>query len=414
MEFLLNSRKRKSIPKKIFFSRNNIQTKIKKSQNSIASYVQKLNLAGFNEDFDTDAFLKEQFNSDGNLIENNDKKSHSTSKSSRKLSIFSSFKSRKNSTITQLSSLFNKKSKLTSSPEKYKTIFRNSNSPLKLDQSLKNSSKKNTLIPISNKRNRNSGIFLTLTDNTDSIGYTTKYNFSTIPENHLLSPVKGINYKFITQTNFFKTKRNLRPKTMNGFFKTADLFNLEKAKKIQRKKKLEKKIDFKKKYPREAFDRLINSFSKYHKRTDNLSKEMIKKSEEDKPLLFLNRNIEQNKQDTEDIVDMQQLEKQRNSEKVPKKGFSGQINMVNKANSNLIEFGDDYLKLNDIDFYKRRREIMKKYQDVRIEAEVKEKPVESLEGRYRIMIKNHFIIQKKLDALKRERLKLNEFLKQFD
>ena len=95
-------------------------------------------------------------------------------------------------------------------------------------------------------------------------------------------------------------------------------------------------------------------------------------------------------------------------------GFAGQINMVNKANSNLIEFGDDYLKLNDIDFYKRGKEIMKKYQDFRILAQVKEKPVLNTEGRYKIMGKNNFIIQKKLDALKRESLKLNEFLKQFE
>ncbi len=49
---------------------------------------------------------------------------------------------------------------------------------------------------------------------------------------------------------------------------------------------------------------------------------MIKNLEENKPLFFINKNIEQNK---EDIVDIQ-LEKQRNSEKVPKIGSTGQIN----------------------------------------------------------------------------------------
>ena len=417
MESIIKYRRRRSIPKKLFFSRNNIQSRIKYSQNSIASYIKKLNLAGFNEDFDTDAFLKEQYNSDGNLYENNDKKSFSTSKSSRKISVFSSFKSRKNSTFSQLSSLFNKKNKFSQSPNKYNTIYPNRNFPfnLKLEDSLKkDSKKKNTLIPITNRRNRKSGIFLTLTDNNDSINHVKKYNFSTIPEKNILTPEKEINYKFITQTNFFKTKRNLRPKTMDNFFKKVDIFNLEKAKKIQRRKKLERKIDFKKKYPKERFETLINNFKKENVKTTNLSKEMIKNLEENKPMIFINKNIEQNKQDTEDIIDMHQLEKQRNSEKVPKMGFAGQINMVNKANSNLIEFGDDYLKLNDIDFYKRGKEIMKKYQDFRILAQVKEKPVLNTEGRYKIMGKNNFIIQKKLDALKRESLKLNEFLKQFE
>ena len=73
--------------------------------------------------------------------------------------------------------------------------------------------------------------------------------------------------------------------------------------------------------------------------------------------------------------------------------------LINRANSNLIEF--DYLKLNDIDFYKRGREIMRKYQ-IRINAEVKEKPVETLETRHKLMIKNNFLIKKKLEALKRE------------
>ena len=201
---------------------------------------------------------------------------------------------------------------------------------------------------------------------------------------------------------------------MDNFFKTADLFDLEHAKKIQKKKELKSKINIKEKYPQETFYKLIENFNINHKKTDNLSKEMIKNLEENKPLLFINKNIEQNKEDTEDIVDMQQLEKQRNSEKVPKIGSTGQINMVNRANSNLIEFGDDYLKLNDIDFYKRGREIMRKYQIIRINAEVKEKPVESMESRHKIMIKNNFLIKKKLDALKREQLKLKDIYKHFE
>ncbi len=201
---------------------------------------------------------------------------------------------------------------------------------------------------------------------------------------------------------------------MDDFFKTADLFNLENAKKIQKKKELKNKINIKQKYPQETFYKLIDNFNVNHKKTDNLSKEMIKNLEENKPLFFINKNIEQNKEDTEDIVDMQQLEKQRNSEKVPKIGSTGQINMVNRANSNLIEFGDDYLKLNDIDFYKRGREIMRKYQIIRINAEVKEKPVETMETRHKLMIRNNFLIKKKLDALKREQLKLKDIYKHFE
>ena len=118
-----------------------------------------------------------------------------------------------------------------------------------------------------------------------------------------------------------------------------------------------------------------------------------------------NKNIE----DTE-MIDMKQLEKLRNSEKIPKIGSAGQINMVNRAYSNLMDFGDDYLKLDDIDFYKRKNEIMKKYQNIRINAEVEEKP-EISDKRYKILNRNNFIIKKKLDALNRETLKLIDILK---
>ena len=206
MEFLTINTRKRNIPKRIFFARNNILNKIKARQNSIAGYVEKLNLAGLNDDFDRDAFLKGQYNSDQNILEKEVKKSNTTSKTSRKISLFSSFRSRKSSNITQLSSLFNKKNKSSLSPAKFKTVFGNPNSPFKLDNSNSNS-KKNTLIPNSNRRNRNSGLFLTLTDN-DSLNYKNKYNFSTIPEHNILSPVKNIDYKFITQTDFFKTRED--------------------------------------------------------------------------------------------------------------------------------------------------------------------------------------------------------------
>ena len=403
MDFFLYNKKSKKVPRKLFLQKNNLLNKIEQSQDSISSYIQKLNLAGFNMDFDSNEYLKRQQNSD----REKDSNSYHTSKTSRRFSMFSSFRNRRNT----INSIFSKPNKLTASPKRHRQYIKN---PISLTLKHNSIKKKHSILIPNSYKNRKSSLFLTLTDNNDSINHVKKYNFSTIPENNILTPEKEINYKFITQTNFFKTKRNLRPKTMDNFFKKEDIFNLEKAKKIQRRKKLERKIDFKKKYPKERFETLINNFKKENIKTTNLSKEMIKNLEDNKPMIFINKNIEQNKQDTEDIIEMDQLEKQRNSEKVPKMGFAGQINMVNKANSNLIEFGDDYLKLNDIDFYKRGKEIMKKYQDFRILAEVKEKPVLNSEGRYKIMGKNNFIIQKKLDALKRESLKLNEFLKQFE
>jgi hypothetical protein len=185
---------------------------------------------------------------------------------------------------------------------------------------------------------------------------------------------------------------------MNNFFKKVDLFDLKKSKKIQKLKLEKKKINVKKKYPPEIFNKLINLLKKNIKKTNNITKEMIGES--------INLKNIDNKNNNEDIemIDMKQLEKLRNSEKIPKIGSAGQINMVNRAYSNLMDFGDDYLKLDDIDFYKRKNEIMKKYQNIRINAEVEEKPEES-DKRYKILNRNNFIIKKKLDALIRETVK---------
>ena len=191
---------------------------------------------------------------------------------------------------------------------------------------------------------------------------------------------------------------------MNNFFKKVDLFDLEKSKKIQKIRLEKNKINIKKKYPPEIFNKLITLLKKNIKKTNNITKEMIGES--------INLKNIDNKNNNEDIemIDMKQLEKLRNSEKIPKIGSAGQINMVNRAYSNLMDFGDDYLKLDDIDFYKRKNEIMKKYQNIRINAEVEEKP-EISDKRYKILNRNNFIIKKKLDALNRETLKLIDILK---
>ena len=193
---------------------------------------------------------------------------------------------------------------------------------------------------------------------------------------------------------------------MNNFFKKVDLFDLKKSKKIQKLKLEKKKINVKKKYPPEIFNKLINLLKKNIKKTNNITKEMIGESIN---LKNIDNNNNKNIEDTE-MIDMKQLEKLRNSEKIPKIGSAGQINMVNRAYSNLMDFGDDYLKLDDIDFYKRKNEIMKKYQNIRINAEVEEKPEES-DKRYKILNRNNFIIKKKLDALNRDTLKLIDILK---
>ena len=400
MDLFSLHKKKKGANHSIFSSRNNLPRTIKTSQKTIESYIQKLNLACLNGDVDSNAFLKEQFNSDLNILDK-----YSEKKNNKSIKYYPSFHSSKNSTLPQFKILFKKKSKLSISPIKRKKNIKYI-SPLRLDYySINNNNKTNTIIPNLNRRNQKE-LFITLSENNDSYNYYSqnKNGFSTINEHNLNGEDKRINSKFNTQTDFFKIKKNLRQKTMNNFFKKVDLFDLEKSKKIQKIRLEKNKINIKKKYPPEIFNKLITLLKKNIKKTNNITKEMIGES--------INLKNIDNKNNNEDIemIDMKQLEKLRNSEKIPKIGSAGQINMVNRAYSNLMDFGDDYLKLDDIDFYKRKNEIMKKYQNIRINAEVEEKP-EISDKRYKILNRNNFIIKKKLDALNRETLKLIDILK---
>ncbi len=407
MDLFSLHKKKKNTNHSIFSSRNNIESIIKTSQKTIDSYIHKLNLAGLNSDVDSAAYLKEQFNSESNILDKySEKKSNKSIKYSKKLTLYPSFHSSKNSTLSQFKILFKKKSKLSISPIK-RTKNINNISPLRLDYySMSNNNKKNTIIPNLVRRNQKQ-FFITLNENNDSYNNSPNKNgFSTINEHNLYGKDKRISLKFNTQSDFFKIKKNLRQNTMNNFFKKVDLFDLKKSKKIQKLKLEKKKINVKKKYPPEIFNKLINLLKKNIKKTNNITKEMIGESIN---LKNIDNNNNKNIEDTE-MIDMKQLEKLRNSEKIPKIGSAGQINMVNRAYSNLMDFGDDYLKLDDIDFYKRKNEIMKKYQNIRINAEVEEKPEES-DKRYKILNRNNFIIKKKLDALNRDTLKLIDILK---
>ena len=267
-----------------------------------------------------------------------------------------------------------------------------------------NNKKTNTIIPNIVRRNQKE-FFLTLSENNDSYNYKSQNNngFSIIHEHNKYDSDKRINSKYNTQKDFFTNKKNMRQKTLNNLFKKAELFDLKKAKKKQKIKLIGKnKINIRKKYQPEIFNKLINILKANIKKTNNITKEMIGES--------INlKKIDNNIEDIE-MIDMKHIEKLRNSEKIPKLGSTGQINMVNRAYSNLMDFGDDYLKLDDIDFYKRKNEIMKKYQNIRINAEVEEKP-EISDKRYKILNRNNFIIKKKLDALNRETLKLIDILK---
>ena len=398
MDFFLYNKKSKKVPRKLFLQKNNLLNKIEQSQDSISSYIQKLNLAGFNNDFDSNEYLKRQQNSD----RDKDSNSYHTSKASRRFSMFSSFRNRRNT----INCIFSKPNKLTASPKRHRQYIKN---PISL--TLKNNSipKKHSILIPNSYKNRKSSLFLTITDNYEHLNYSSRQNnFISIPEQNNDISNKQVDSNFTTQSDFFKSKKNLRPKTMTNFFEKVDLFDLKKAKKKQKKKESEnKKLDIQKKYPKETFDKLIDNFKEYHKKTISLSKRMLQNIEGNKPLIFMNEKIKKMKKETEDIVDMNQLQKQRNSEKIPKMGSIGQINMVNRANSNLMDFGDDYLKLDDIDFYKRAKYIMKKYQEFRINAEVKEKPVDcKIIERHNTLNKNNFIIKKKIDALERETIKL--------
>ena len=92
---------------------------------------------------------------------------------------------------------------------------------------------------------------------------------------------------------------------------------------------------------------------------------------------------------------------------------AGMLAIIDKASTDIINFGDNYLRLNDADFYMRAKEILKKYNDLRQTAKM-DYDTTPIRSRSRAKIhSNMMIISRKYENIQRESLKLRNMLDSF-
>ena len=92
---------------------------------------------------------------------------------------------------------------------------------------------------------------------------------------------------------------------------------------------------------------------------------------------------------------------------------AGMLAIIDKASADIINFGDNYLRLSDADFYLRAKEILKKYNDLRQTAKM-DYDTAPVRSRSRAKIhSNMMIISRKYENIQRESLKLRNMLESY-
>ena len=93
---------------------------------------------------------------------------------------------------------------------------------------------------------------------------------------------------------------------------------------------------------------------------------------------------------------------------------NGMLNIVNKEKGDLIKYSDSFMKLKDVEFYKKSNQIVNQYQTYRVNAKVKDNDVKSIAVPKRNMrLHRTNTIQNKFEVIKRDYIKLQHRFKEY-
>lgn len=93
---------------------------------------------------------------------------------------------------------------------------------------------------------------------------------------------------------------------------------------------------------------------------------------------------------------------------------NGMLNVVNKEKGDLIKYSDTFIKLKDVEFYKKSNQIVNQYQTYRVNAKVKDNEVKSIAVPKRSMkVYRMNTIQNKYEVIKRDYIKLQHRFKEY-
>ena len=404
-------------PKKNFYQNSKIYYEINKNKTKLNSYIRNLNKLSLNnislKSSEEDKFLN-NYEKELNY-ENNRNKINKSFKSNFLGKIQ---KANKNNKTKQSYDSFNKflnrkLIKNLKSPIKILNIKENENNLKKKENKKSFSTGKNHK---QNNSNNNNNIiipklFITSTnlENENTLNYTISNNFNNNNNNNIFSPSKSItSYNFYTPFNKNSISRNSHHTQISSFFSTLNTFNIKKL-----KLKFLTKEQIKKKYPKKNFQKIFKELDSKTLQTEKQQKNFYNKTLNVIPYTKIqDEKLLKEQKEMEDLLSTEREKKP--PEKIAKPNNSGYISMLNKNIFYLMEFGDNYLKFSDENFYPRRKEIMKKYETIQQNADVDVKTEKIVNNpRIKSLNKNHLILIKKFYNLRQETKEIEKMKNNF-
>ena len=244
---------------------------------------------------------------------------------------------------------------------------------------------------------------LTITTHSSFYDHSNKHLKYRTHNNSLISKFNHTDNLFLTNcsldkdNNFNVKKRNISSLT-ESISKLKEPVDLDKMKVRRTSLHLLKIPELKKRFEKNDFEHVLKLF------------EMINFNDQRNKVKNVYQNLNIDVVDREDIIDNEQLMKKRKEPKIVKITENGKINMINKANADLMKFGDCYLKYNDINFFNNSRTILNKYKKVRIKAKVKNDSPVFFKSRLPILKHNQLRILKKYNSILKEYSKVKKFV----
>ena len=93
---------------------------------------------------------------------------------------------------------------------------------------------------------------------------------------------------------------------------------------------------------------------------------------------------------------------------------NGMLNIVNKEKGDLIKYSDSFMKLKDVEFYKKSNQIVNQYQTYRVNAKVKDSDVKRIVvPKKNVRTYKTNTIQTKYEVIKRDYIKLQHRFKEY-
>ncbi len=407
-------------PKKNFYQNSKIYYEINKNKTKLNSYIRNLNKLSLNnislKSSEEDKFLN-NYEKELNYENNRNK-------------IIKPFKSNFLGKIQNA----NKNNKTKQSYDSFnkflnRKLIKNLKSPIKIlnikenENNLKKKENKKSFSTGKNHKQNNSNnnnniiipkLFITSTnlENENTLNYTFSNNFNNNNNNNnnnIFSPSKSItSYNFYTPFNKNSISRNSHHTQISSFFSTLNTFNIKKL-----KLKFLTKEQIKKKYPKKNFQKIFKELDSKTLQTEKQQKNFYNKTLNVIPYTKIqDEKLLKEQKEMEDLLSTEREKKP--PEKIAKPNNSGYISMLNKNIFYLMEFGDNYLKFSDENFYPRRKEIMKKYETIQQNADVDVKTEKIVNNpRIKSLNKNHLILIKKFYNLRQETKEIEKMKNNF-